>query len=238
MIENLVIKNFKSLREVDIPLKGMNLLIGANGTGKTNFADALAFLATTARVGFNEALDREPAGIESVRTRYTKKPSSLSFFVQIGTDESRGIVEGSYEFKLKNQLIPVVSYERLSAVVFKRTRGGKRQIRGVPNFDQKSKLTVGFTRDSEMVTTWDGDIGPKPDGLDESELVLYDYRHIGPIKTISDYLGAIKVYNIDAALVKQGRGTGEQELSRYGDNLPFFLKKALQNDRVKKKGLV
>lgn len=37
MIEKIVIKNFKSIRDMDLPLTNLNVLIGSNGVGKSNF---------------------------------------------------------------------------------------------------------------------------------------------------------------------------------------------------------
>ena len=44
MIERIVIENFKSLRKVDLTLGRMNLFIGTNASGKSNFLDTLRFL--------------------------------------------------------------------------------------------------------------------------------------------------------------------------------------------------
>lgn len=37
MIERIIIQNFKSIREADVDLRALNVLIGANGAGKSNF---------------------------------------------------------------------------------------------------------------------------------------------------------------------------------------------------------
>lgn len=37
MIERIIIENFKSIRKLDLELKPINILVGANGAGKTNF---------------------------------------------------------------------------------------------------------------------------------------------------------------------------------------------------------
>lgn len=37
MIENVIIKNFKSIRDLKLPLTNLNVLIGSNGVGKSNF---------------------------------------------------------------------------------------------------------------------------------------------------------------------------------------------------------
>jgi predicted ATPase len=44
MINQLIIHNFKSIREVDIELSSLNVLIGANGAGKSNFISFFEFL--------------------------------------------------------------------------------------------------------------------------------------------------------------------------------------------------
>ena len=36
MISKIEIENFKSIKKIDIELKKINILIGANGSGKTN----------------------------------------------------------------------------------------------------------------------------------------------------------------------------------------------------------
>ncbi|HMQ61877.1 MAG TPA: AAA family ATPase [Flavilitoribacter sp.] len=37
MIERIIIENYKSIRRLDLPLQPINILIGANGAGKSNF---------------------------------------------------------------------------------------------------------------------------------------------------------------------------------------------------------
>ncbi len=51
MIKNLSIENFKSILKDDINLKDFTVVIGANGTGKSNLVKALDFLATIPQIG-------------------------------------------------------------------------------------------------------------------------------------------------------------------------------------------
>jgi len=54
MIEKITIKNYKSIRELtDFELKPINILIGANNSGKSNFLDVFAFLKDTLLDGGN-----------------------------------------------------------------------------------------------------------------------------------------------------------------------------------------
>ncbi len=61
MIDRIVIENFKSLRKVDLKLGRMNLFIGSNASGKSNFFDALRVLQGIGN-GFtiSEILDGKP----------------------------------------------------------------------------------------------------------------------------------------------------------------------------------
>lgn len=45
MIDNIAIKNFKSIENLDLSLGRVNVLIGANGSGKSNILEAIAMVA-------------------------------------------------------------------------------------------------------------------------------------------------------------------------------------------------
>lgn len=61
MIDRIIIENFKSLRKVDLSLGSLNLFIGTNASGKSNFLDALRILQGIGN-GFtiSEVLDGKP----------------------------------------------------------------------------------------------------------------------------------------------------------------------------------
>ena len=44
MIERIAVENFKSLRSVDLTLGRVNLFVGTNASGKSNFLEALRVL--------------------------------------------------------------------------------------------------------------------------------------------------------------------------------------------------
>lgn len=52
----LTAKNFLSLREVDVTLGELNVLVGPNGAGKTNLLRAIQFLGDTARMDLVPAI--------------------------------------------------------------------------------------------------------------------------------------------------------------------------------------
>lgn len=59
MLTTLAIKNYRSLRDITITLTRLNLVTGANGSGKSNLYKALRLLAQTAQGGVVNALAQE-----------------------------------------------------------------------------------------------------------------------------------------------------------------------------------
>lgn len=59
MLTTLAIANYRSLRSLVLPLDRLNLVTGANGSGKSNLYRALRLLAETAQGGVVNALARE-----------------------------------------------------------------------------------------------------------------------------------------------------------------------------------
>lgn len=59
MISELKIKNFRSIKSADVNLTPLTIIIGANGSGKSNLVKALEFIAAIPAVGLNLAISRQ-----------------------------------------------------------------------------------------------------------------------------------------------------------------------------------
>lgn len=59
MLHTLAVQNYRTLRDFIVPLGRLNLITGANGSGKSNVYKALRLLAETAQGGVIAALARE-----------------------------------------------------------------------------------------------------------------------------------------------------------------------------------
>ena len=90
MIDRIVIENFKSFRKVDLSLGPMNLFIGTNASGKSNFLDALRVLQGIGN-GFTigEILDGKPRSATSEVWEGIRGGSSLTCFA--AADERNGV---------------------------------------------------------------------------------------------------------------------------------------------------
>ncbi len=73
-LTRLEVSNFRSLADVEVPLGDLTVLVGPNGSGKTNVLNVLRFLAATARFDLVAAIDQW-GGFEHVRRSGVSKGS-------------------------------------------------------------------------------------------------------------------------------------------------------------------
>ncbi len=93
MIDEINFKNYKSIKEIDIELKNLNVLIGANGAGKSNFISFFEFLNNI----YNQNLQNyvnEQDGCDNILYFGTKESAQL--YCKVTFDNTN-----FYEFILK-----------------------------------------------------------------------------------------------------------------------------------------
>lgn len=232
MLTRLAGRSFKGLRQFDIAPKRINLLIGANGTGKSNFADLVALIGNLCARGLVDTLE-EFGGLERVRTRQESAgaPYKLRIEFQLGEDRSRGIGSATYRFDLAQSKELHIQAETLDAVVYKR-KPGKAAKPELSNFDDKQPIALKFQRKGSAISEWSDALGPKVTEFDNpQELLLTAYSRLGEVRTLGDYLNSWRVYNIDAVIAKRFAGS-DAELDRYGSNIVPFVARMLRDKSV------
>lgn len=234
MITRLEVRRFKGLREFDIAPRRVNLLIGANGTGKTNFTDLIQFIASLCPKGLSATIE-DSGGLHQVRTRQPGAGTPYKFRIDLtlGEDLSRGIQRAYYHFALAKSKEVKVQTETLDAVVYKR-RPGRPLGRGFPLFDTDQPIELNYRRKGTTVSEWSDALGPPISEFDdEQELVLASYGRLGELRTVSDYLSSWRVYNIDAAIAKQSTGGSDVEPGRYGANIVPYVARVLRDEKMR-----
>ncbi len=104
-LSRIVLKGFKSIRECDLELKGLNILIGANGSGKSNF------------IAFFRLIQQILAGNLQ---RYVSKQGAIDRLLHFGRKKTKEIASelyfGShgYKFSLEPTLDNRVMFSRES----------------------------------------------------------------------------------------------------------------------------
>lgn len=235
MLTQFAARAFKGLRSFNITPQRINLLIGANGTGKTNFTDLIAFVASLCQRGLATAIE-DAGGLAQVRTRQpgAGTPYRLRIELRLGEDVSRGIGEAHYAFELAQLKDAIkVRQETLQATVYKR-KPGKPSRAGVPRFDPTQPIALRFRREDTAIKEWNEALGPAIDEFEDSqELILSSYGRLGELRTLTDYLSSWRSYNVDAAMAKRSVGGSDAELDRYGENIAPYLARTLRDERTR-----
>jgi predicted ATPase len=98
-VTRVCLKNYKSIADCDVFLHPLTFLVGANGAGKSNFLDALRFVADALRTSLDHAL-RGRGGIKEVRRRSGGHPTHFSLQLEFRLGVG---VEGHYGFRIGAQ---------------------------------------------------------------------------------------------------------------------------------------
>jgi predicted ATPase len=67
-LENILIEGFRRLQHVDIEMRNLMVMIGANGSGKTSFLDAISLLSASAQGNLTETLQQK-GSLNQILTR-------------------------------------------------------------------------------------------------------------------------------------------------------------------------
>lgn len=90
------VRNYKSISRCAVTLEPVTMLVGRNGSGKSNFLDALRFVVDGLRSSLDHAI-RTRGGIDNVRRRSTGHPRDFSVEVRFTLP---GGEQGSYGFEI------------------------------------------------------------------------------------------------------------------------------------------
>jgi len=81
-IKNLSIKGFRRLQSVNLTMKRLTVLIGANGAGKTSFLDVIFLLSASARGDLKNSLQRQ-GGLKEILTRGKVQELEISVEMEV-----------------------------------------------------------------------------------------------------------------------------------------------------------
>src|SRR5947207_442184 len=86
MISRIKIRDFKSIRELDLELHPVTVLIGRNGTGKSNIVQAIRFLRNLL-LNFGEAITIEFGWDHIVPVGEERPGTSIELFFSVPGEE-------------------------------------------------------------------------------------------------------------------------------------------------------
>jgi predicted ATPase len=95
-LTRVILENYKSLARCDVSLGPLSFLVGANGSGKSNFLDALRFVADALRSSLDHAI-RDRGGINEVRLRSGGHPRHFGIRLEFALESGH---RGYYAFRI------------------------------------------------------------------------------------------------------------------------------------------
>jgi predicted ATPase len=95
-VRRVRIRNYKSIEKCDVRLSSLTILVGRNGSGKSNFLDALRFVSDSLKSPIDHALQLR-GGIDAVRRISTGHPHNFAISLEVSllTGES-----ATYQFEI------------------------------------------------------------------------------------------------------------------------------------------
>jgi len=95
-LTRVVLRNYKSIATCDVPLGPLTVLVGANGSGKSNFVDALHLVRDALTGSLDNALN-ERGGLSEVRRRSSGHPTHFGVRLEFRLRDGRS---GHYAFNI------------------------------------------------------------------------------------------------------------------------------------------
>ena len=95
-ITRVVLRNYKSIGYCDVRLRPLTYLVGANGSGKSNFLDALHLVRDALAGSLDNALN-ERGGLSEVRRRSSGHPTHFGIRLEFAMDNGE---QGYYAFNV------------------------------------------------------------------------------------------------------------------------------------------
>ncbi len=96
-IRRVILKNYKSIAACDVQLQPLTFLVGRNGSGKSNFLDALRFVSDALNYSLEHAI-RDRGGIKNVCRRSRGHPNHFGISLEFTLPDGD---TGHYGFRIR-----------------------------------------------------------------------------------------------------------------------------------------
>lgn len=172
LLHRVTIRNYKSIAACKVDLTDLMFLVGLNGSGKSNFLDALRFVADALRTSLDHAL-RERGTIREVRRRSVGHPNHFALRLDFSLPTGQ---RGHYAFRIGAR------------------PGGGYEV-------QSEECCVGVMNSAHHFLVESGKVvsasfAPAPAAVPD-RLFLVAVSGIPEFRPIFDALSRIEVYNLD-----------------------------------------
>ena len=252
-IKNIKVSNFKSFKDLDIELNKLNVLIGANASGKSNFIQIFKFLRDISKEGLDNAVSMQ-GGLKYLKNICSDTSEAIS--LKIVSDQEFAYVAGKDKGFIWLS-IPELTYEMAlqpkkkesTFTVSKDEITARYEFYGLKIIPEKEKLGSGevFLSNVDGKLAYDlhapeavpiskDDIFPpflKKGELPSKDTLLQNHFFHIPVfyprqeKSFTD----ISIYDFDPKQLNRAMPiNGKHQLEEDGSNLAIVLKDILEDD--------
>lgn len=179
-LRRVKLRNYKSIGACHVSLKALTFLVGRNGAGKSNFLDALRFVADALRTSLDHAI-RDRGGIDDVRRRSTGHPRNFTIELQVSLNGTRFANYG-FEIAARSGGAFAVKWERLEVK------------------DHRDQVLDHYFREEGAVTRSSADNVPP---VLEDRLYLVNAAGLPVFREVYDELVAMGFYNLNPEVIKE-----------------------------------
>lgn len=209
-LRRVVLRNYKSIKECDVSLGPLTFLVGLNGSGKSNFLEALRFLSDSLQTNIKDAV-KQRGELRKIFWREKNRATHFSIELELTLPDagnaSYEITIGDHEglFVLKSEHCVVHAH------------GTRDRAEFLVRDGEVKKSTI----DIPPAAAWD-------------QLYLTNvsgYPEFGPVYRL---LRGMRCYNIDPQQMRREASSGKpaSDLERNGRGALFVAHRAFGNDYV------
>ncbi|GAA3615543.1 AAA family ATPase [Streptomyces chitinivorans] len=222
----LHVENFRSLRDVTIPLGPLTVLVGPNGVGKSNVLKVFDFLAAIIRTDLQPALDERGGFDEVAFWGGEKPPTSLKIRLKATwTTHASPKTPDEYSLTIRRRSAShdhgSYTLSRQESFEFKRTRGRGRRIKISGEEAHVVDSRAGKESDSGSFT------------IQRLSSGLSTLPRLGPsdggreVSRVAERLSSFRVFDVDVTAARQPTRARSSALAGHlephAENLAAFL---------------
>ena len=252
-VSKIRVKNFKTFDDVCLDLNRFNVLIGACGSGKTNFVQVFELLNDIS-YDFHDAIKKHGGGYvknfnlleNNLESCLEVKFSNIDKSIRLGSDKDILLLFNNVDYeicfnfyenecKVQNEIVKLICDVEY---------GSNQKIEGneIIIKNNNGEIKAEFLNDldgleiSEIIPETLSDIVSQNFKKDNTPVINSALATI-PIKW-GDFFKNISSYDFDPKFCKNINTTGNEKLTKYGGNLPVVLKNILNDENDKKEFLI
>ena len=198
MVTRVALRNYKSIAACDVRPEALSFLVGPNGCGKSNFLDALRFVAEALRFSLDHAL-RDRGGIQEVRRRSGGHPNNFGIRLEVKLPRA----EGWYAFRVGAKPGGRYSVQQEECVVLGEDGHGSYKV-----------------ADGKVIAS----TVPNPPACASDRLYLVNMSGLDVFRPLYDALSGMGFYNLNPEAIRDLQAPDPGELlKRDGSNLASVL---------------